>query len=245
MVVQLKRAETKERYAIDIEASLSSNARWVECPSFAVFNGSGRLFKIRVSPEGLEPGLHRATITANADGRQLFTIPVTVAKPEPLAKPDITFTSQYKPGTIKRHFLYPPLGSTWADIRVTTSNRDTAAQIWLHCVQAAPLQRLSQTESSFIWSLMPGEPSTQKRIKVTGGVPLEICATQAWNAAGTTDLDISCDFHGLSLVNGPETLSLVGGKGLEPFDVFSALRTETFTPSISFGKFDIESALLK
>lgn len=220
---------------MDVEASLVSDAKWVECPSFAVFNGSGRLFKIRINPESLEPGLHRATITARTNDRQLFTIPVTVAKPQTVTQPTVTFTNRFQPGTIKRHFLYPPAGTTWADIRVTTSNRETAAQIWLHCVQVAPMQRLSQTENAFIWSLMPGEPTTQRRIKVTGGVPLEVCATQAWQASGRTDIEIVCDFHGLSLASGPERLSLVSGKGLAPFDVFSALRTESFNPSISFG----------
>lgn len=237
---EIKRADTEKRYELDLEATLSSDCNWVETPTFAALNGKGRMFKIRVNPQKLEPGLHRTNIHAKAaNGRFLFSVPITIAKPVSLPDsnsevPELVLKSTYKPGTINRYFVDVPQGATWADIKVSTSNRDTATQFWLHCVQLQGLRRLSQTEEAFIWSLMPGEAVTHKRIKVQGGQPMEICATQAWNASGKTDIEITADFHGLSLTSGPETFSALGGQVNTPFNVHSALRTETFSPSVSF-----------
>lgn len=186
----------------------------------------------------LSDGLHRASVVASSEGKTLFSIPITVAKPSTLEAPVISYSSRFKPGTIVRRFIQVPLGATWVDVRVKASNRSVAAQVWMHCVQLYPLKRLSKTEDMFIWSLMPGEPETRKRIKVSGGVPLEICTTQAWNSSGETDIEIVCDFHGLSLVNGNDTLSITGGAGVSSFDVFSSLRTETFSPSVIFSQFE-------
>lgn len=58
-----------------------------------------------------------------------------------------------------------------------SSNNDVPLQYWLHAVQLLPLKRLSKTEDSFVFSLVEGEPQTRK-IKVEGGVTLELVCTQ-------------------------------------------------------------------
>jgi len=48
----------------------------------------------------------------------LFEVPITVVKPVSVEKnqlPDLVFRDvHFKPGTIKRHFVLVPDGSTWA-----------------------------------------------------------------------------------------------------------------------------------
>lgn len=79
---------------------------------------AGRNFNIRVDPTQLEPGLHFAEIRAfdtASKGREIFTIPVTVCKPEVVASPTHVFKDWHTTsGQIERKYLAVPEGATWA-----------------------------------------------------------------------------------------------------------------------------------
>lgn len=79
---------------------------------------SGRNFNFRVDPTNLPPGLHCAQIkaydTANK-GRLVFSVPITVCKPEGTPQASHTFKQWHStPGQIERKFLVVPEGATWA-----------------------------------------------------------------------------------------------------------------------------------
>lgn len=78
----------------------------------------GRNFNIRVDPTKLAPGLHCAAIKAydtNNKGRLVFSVPITVCKPEDRRDASHQFKEWHStPGQIERKFLAVPEGATWA-----------------------------------------------------------------------------------------------------------------------------------
>lgn len=158
-----------------------------QCLTRSVYD-AGRNFNIRVDPTGLSAGLHCAEIRAYdtaTPGRVVFTIPVTVCKPETVSIPSHAFKEwRSMPGTIERRFLAVPEGVTWAELRFSTRNHASPVNLWVHCVQLQSEARLSKTESQSIVVCTSGETVT-KSLNVVGGVTLEICAV---SRAGTCPL---------------------------------------------------------
>jgi len=236
---RFKKEETSKLYEVDLDCSIMASASWVSVPPFLALAGNGRAFAIKVDPTELEPGLNTAQIKVHHRNRNLLTIPVVVAKPDQLTLPSYKFEHSYTSGAMKRHFVAVPEGATYAEVKVTSANHPTPIQFWLHCVQVLPLQRLSQTEQSYVFSLAnAGEPITRK-FNVTAGVTLEICATQAWNAIGRADIEVAVEFHGLH--SGHDTLML-GEDELREVPVRGSIKPETLQPSV---KFDTRRKLLR
>lgn len=230
---KLKEAETKKLYDINLDCNLSATASWVSVPAFISVQGNGRTFAMKVDPTQLEAGLNTAQIKAFANGRTLFSIPVTVVRPDILTSPNYSFSHSYTSGTIKRHFVAVPEGAVSAEIKITSAGHATPIQFWMHCVQVLPHQRLSKTENAYVFSLAnAGEPVTRKMV-VTGGSTLELCATQAWNAIGRADIEVKVEFHGLH--SGHDVLSL-GEDELREIPVRGSIRPENLEPSIKFGR---------
>jgi tripeptidyl-peptidase-2 len=71
------------------------------------------MFNIRVDPTQLATGYHTGEIQAHDRGRLVFTIPVTVAKPETLTSPKVIYQHAASPGAMQRHYVAVPQGATW------------------------------------------------------------------------------------------------------------------------------------
>jgi tripeptidyl-peptidase-2 len=230
---KFKLQDTSKAYDIDLQLSLHSDASWVEAPKFVAVNGLGRQFAIRVDPTKLETGLHATLLEGRlSNGRAVFKIPITVAKPTP-AHPYSRINSSFKPGQLQRNFIAVPSGATWAEVTVkVTSDRPTPCQFWLHVVQLPNLQRLSETEMQSVYALTAGEPQS-KKFKVKGGTTMELVATQSWNTSGKTDIELSIDFHGLSLATSQE-LTLNGANEFQKIELTSSIRPESISPTFKF-----------
>jgi tripeptidyl-peptidase-2 len=236
---KFKAEETSKVYGLDLQLSLHCEASWVETPDFVAVNGLGRLFNIRVDPSKLESGLHATWIEGRLpDGRPVFKVPVTVGKPTLPAASTRTCTT-FSPGQLQRQYIAVPAGATWAEVTVKATGRDTPCQFWLHAVQLTDLTRLGGAEMQSVYALTSGEPQS-KMFSVRGGVTMELVATQAWNTAGKTDIEMVVDFHGLSFTSGPQ-LHLTSEE-IQRIELASSIRPESIQPSI---KFDVRRTVIR
>lgn len=64
---------------------------------------------------------------------QVFEIPITVVRPEPLImepRPHIEHKNVgFIPGDIKRHFIKTPMDATWAVVRVRSEEKNVTGKI--------------------------------------------------------------------------------------------------------------------
>lgn len=126
--------------------ALCCSAGWVRCPDHLDLMYVTRHFLVAIDPTGLKPGVHSAYIKAydvNEPQRgHLFEIPITVVQPEPLLETPRPHFAQdkvsFNPGTLVRHFLPAPAGSTWAVIRVNSLESSKSGKFVLHTIQLEP-----------------------------------------------------------------------------------------------------------
>ena len=108
----------------------------------------------------------------------IFTIPITVCKPETVKSPSHHFKDWHSsPGQIERKFLVVPEAATWVELRFTTRNHASPVNLWTHCVQLQPEVRLSKSQQQFILNCTAGE-TVSKSFSVSGGVTMEICSVR-------------------------------------------------------------------
>ncbi len=108
---------------MEIQVSLRSTQKWISCPEFVLLNNGGRSFPVNVDCSELTPGFHfgqvQAYDTANPSFGPLFSIPVSICKPEPL---DIVMQSlkwsdvHFNSGQIIRKFVQVPMNANFAGI---------------------------------------------------------------------------------------------------------------------------------
>ena len=105
--------DTASVYDVDLELAVTTSESWIYAPDFVAVNGTGRSFNIKVDPTSLVAGLHSGEIKAWQGDRLIFSIPVTVTKPELPKLPVTIFSHSFTSGTVKRHFVAVPEGATW------------------------------------------------------------------------------------------------------------------------------------
>ncbi|KAL7749119.1 hypothetical protein RI367_005524 [Sorochytrium milnesiophthora] len=236
-----------DKLDFDMRLALVATKPWVKAPAFVHFNTGGRTVPIQVDPTALAPGLHVAEIqawdTANHDKGILFKIPVAVCKPErPLVGGVIRYDNvAFSAGQIERKFIAVPDGAVFADLTVRSTSPTgqlTPARFTIQMIQLLPGTRYVKHEHEFAYALgnesyLPqGEAKTHevRRIKVVGGVTMEMCLAQFWSSPSEHNVSVEMVFHGAELTGaaGGDTsfVWINGNDAITRIDVASTLRRE-------------------
>ncbi|KAI8902892.1 subtilase family-domain-containing protein [Globomyces pollinis-pini] len=253
--------QNKLRLDFELRLALEASHDWIKTPEYCIFNNEGQNFKIRVDPSNLKPGLHYGSITAydvnqpNISG--LFTIPVTVCKPDKVTHDGnyIKYDNlHYSSGDISRNFIQVPSNSNFAEIIVSTNGREVPSHFMVHLIQLHPQTRYTVFENEFAFSLLgsgvEGEKTRySKFFKVLPDVTLEVCLAQFWSILGDSNVSIEVKFHSVLVGVSSNTQSLpgvtgnTGGEfipinsginGMTRVDLFAPLRREDISPKITF-----------
>jgi len=237
--------ETEKAYNLQIPVTLAASEPWIQVPTYLFLGGNGRTFEVRVDAQQLSAGLHSATISgydSDTPGRKLFDVPVTVAKPIIPDGPTMQLTPlQLSKGKVDRRFIAVPEGATWAELRLRSIKHETpgaSVRCWVHAVQLEPQQRLNDAEHAYVLALNEGEPIS-KKMKVKGGMTMELCLAQFFTNAGGFTLEADIEFHGITvsrMVSGRDELTIVGGEGIAKLECLSSLRIETLKPTVTFDQ---------
>jgi tripeptidyl-peptidase II len=141
--------------AMETTILLEASEDWVSVPKSFMLHGGGRSFPVVVDPEKLSSGrAHFAQLmgfvsNSGVNGYRVFTVPVTVVKPEDLVngcstKPlaNVSFSA----GAVERRFYEPPTSCTYAVLHIVAgevpagqnsteirSNGGTRAAVPLNC----------------------------------------------------------------------------------------------------------------
>lgn len=116
-------ATYQHQLALEIQVSLKATQAWITCPEFIALNNGGKSISINVDCASLTPGFHFGQVQAfdssNLNSGPLFSIPVTVCKPEPmdLERSSLKWSSlEFKSGEIVRKFVQVPMHANFAGI---------------------------------------------------------------------------------------------------------------------------------
>ena len=233
----------KERINFEMAFELESNENWVSVPKHFFLMNNGRGFKVEVDPTSLDVGVHTATIlgvdSSSSKRRVMFMVPVTVVKPLPENKVIELGELSFEKAEVKRHFLVPPKGSTWADIIVQDSrdpmneNENSTKLIVLHTVQLLPNAAYRDNEVQRYYNLRPKQ-QVVATIPVDDGHTLEVDLARYWSTAGTTKISAVVKFYGILPV--PSAFSFTSGAGGLRVNAHAVLDDITMDPSGKLNK---------
>ncbi|KAL5039454.1 hypothetical protein BDV3_002950 [Batrachochytrium dendrobatidis] len=259
-------SQNLSKLSMEVQVLLKCSDRWISAPNFVLLNNSGRAFNIRVDPTQLRPGFHYGTITGYDANKpevgSIFTIPITVCKPEVVTSA-LTETSCYvkydslsfKSGDIQRHFVHVPLGANFAELIMRSEGRQTSANFYVHMLQLHPQSRYPMYEKKYTFSLnsvgsgaMNEDSVYRKHFSVLPNVTIELCLAQFWSSLDPSTVSVELKFHGLlasasaSTTGGNGLSSGSGGdlmyinpgsNGFARVDITAPVRNESISPSIS------------
>ena len=177
--------DNREQVGFELNIEIRCESSWVHVPQYMVVNALGKGFDLKVDPTRLPEGVHFAKVEgydASHPGRgPLFTVPVTVVRPlkiSPESDARLRLDARtYKPGSIDRHFLAVPEGSTWAEISFRTRALEGNHMLVLHALQVlpgTPCSNRNPTELDKYLQLRPNHEVIE-RVPVLGGLTLELC----------------------------------------------------------------------
>ncbi|DBA02238.1 TPA: hypothetical protein N0F65_007648 [Lagenidium giganteum] len=240
-----------DKSQFEMHLELVPTARWLDVGRHVALMHSGRGFKVLVQTKHLAYGEHFAEIQAfdtNHRARgQVFTIPVTIIKPEPVVVDTdgsavVQFQTAMRAGEIVRRFVTPPADATWADVVVTRSagsandvartDANGGAKLFaLHALQFEPFVRQRESEFCKNMVLRPGDDASCS-FNVVGGLTLELCLAQYWNALGDAHVTFQVRFHGI--VPDQQRVLVAGGETSHRVVVRSGITKETLAPQVRF-----------
>lgn len=243
-----KNANEVDKVNFELHLRLVPSARWLDVGRNLALMTAGRMFKVLVQTNHLSAGEHYGEIlaydTENESRGPLFTIPVSVIKPES-AGPVVTYKKAFQPGDISRRFVTPPVGTTWADIvfsrapagagddRETESN--AAGKLFMFdALQFQPFVRQSNSSFNKAFYLRPGEEVIYS-FDLLGGLTTEFCLAQFWSSLGDSIVQIEIRFHGI--VPDQATILVPGGEESHKVLVSSTVQNEVLTPQVTFTKY--------
>ncbi|WBW72871.1 tripeptidyl-peptidase II Tpp2 [Schizosaccharomyces osmophilus] len=237
---KFEEGEEAAKSQFEVQISLATTQPWIQAPEYVMMAGTGRAISVRVDPTVLTTGFHFGKVKAfeatKASRRCLFEIPVTVMKPSTVVNANFSLRDvSFEPTLIRRNFLVPPKGATYAEIRVkAVSPLESSNMLWISTNQTLPQTKLKDASTELIMSVSDNEV-TNKLVPIHDTHTLELCMAQWWSSLEPMTLDIDVNFHGIQILNGSE-ITLHGNKGLERLDCIS-VRREKFKPEISLDKF--------
>ncbi|KAJ1920455.1 hypothetical protein H4219_001292 [Mycoemilia scoparia] len=219
---------------------------WIKAPDFFHLNAKAKTFNMQVNPKDLEVGsLHYGEIrgfdSSNPDRGPLFTIPVTVLKPEvPGSSCAVTYNSDFYPGKIFRKFIQVPESATIAHIKITNYNsqESTPAAFYIFGNQIHPQRRHNYSSFRYRTGFSSGSSGSGEGlvevknfiIKVTGGMPLDLAVAQFWSEVGNHTLEVKVVFDGVSVLsasksnNGESPIFIDGHSASSRLDLQSLIR---------------------
>ncbi|CAF4861656.1 unnamed protein product [Pieris macdunnoughi] len=215
---ETKEAVIRRQIQFGVRLALSTCAEWISAPTHLDLMNAPRLLSVRVNTAHLQPGPHFASINAYdvscIEKGPVFRIPVTVLQPQPLppsaAAPQLTHSNVvFKPATIRRHLVIPPLEATWGVLKMSLAgnNGEVSGRFLVHCMQLAP-QRSCRTHETHKMLAITSEAPTLLPFQLIGGVTLEVVIAKYWANLGDLCMDYTLEFHGLKPDFGPQlTLS--------------------------------------
>lgn len=243
-----KKADEVDKVHFELHLRLVPSARWIDLGRSLALMSGGRAFKVFVQTKHLPAGENYGEIlaydTSNESRGPLFTIPVTVIKPETLGSV-VVYKKTFQPGDISRRFVTPPVGTTWADIvfsrapagsdadRETESNASGKLYMF-DALQFQPFVRQSSSSFHKAFFLRPGEEVTYS-MDLLGGLTTEFCLAQFWSALGDSIVQIEVRFHGI--VPDQANIQIAGGEESHKVLVLSLVQNEVLTPEVSFNKY--------
>lgn len=238
-----KRAHPADKVKFETHVHLVPSARWVDVGRSLALLHEGRGFKVLVTTKHLAPGVHTAEIAAydaqNPSRGVLFTVPVTVIKPEPVGNPVVRYTPSLLPGTITRRFFMPPTTATYADVVLSRAVGDdadsnAAGKLYMfHVMQFEPFVRQSKSSFQKAFFLRPGDEVSYS-LDLLGGLTTEVCLAQFWSALGDSKVTVDIRFHGI--VPDQRQVDVVGGVESHKVLLWSDIQKETVAPTVAFTK---------
>ncbi|CAH0485883.1 unnamed protein product [Peronospora farinosa] len=225
---------------------LVPSARWIDVGRSLALMQDGRSFKVLVETKHLTAGEHYGEIvaydTTNEGRGALFTIPVTVIKPEDVVS-TLIYQTKFQPGNISRRFITPPVGATWADIIFSRASGNDEREVEssssgklyiFDAMQFQPFVRQSLSSFHKAFSLKPGQELAFS-MDLLGGLTTEFCLGQFWSAIGDSIVQIEIRFHGIK--PDQEKIVVTGGEESHKVLVSSSVETEMLAPKIGFTKY--------
>lgn len=168
---------------------------------------SARSIAVRIVPTSLQPGVHQAFIRAfdsdNVKKGHLFEIPITVVQPLEVLPQQMfihpTETCVFNPNTIMRRFFHVPTYATWSVLKLKTM--DTVPnKFFIHTMQVIPFKNCRSVESQRFITLT-NESELVHTFRCEGNNVLEVCIAKYWSTAGSTEITVNVEFHGISTSN--------------------------------------------
>lgn len=226
--------EQRDRNKLEARLHIRTTAPWVQATPFVMLHAGVVSVKVAVETQALPDSsdgrnqVHFAQVQAfdpEFKDMPLFTIPVTVVRPETCAlardapvapaasvarlryEPVKRYQNvQFTPGDIVRHFIAVPSGATWMDIilRPTAGQPHTVTDgasrtFYVHCLQMRQQGNYRDDELSTAMSLRQ-EPTAagSRAMAVKEGGTVEVCVAQYWSSLGTGPIDIEVRFAGVT-----------------------------------------------
>lgn len=227
--------QTKINFGLHL--ALICKGEFVQCPAFLDLQNLGRTISVKIDPSGLTSGIHFTSIEAYdvscVEKGPLFSIPITVVQPEEFSAPtpyELQWKSvQFKPNTIKRHFIVVPTYATWAVLHLRCVEHNKQGRFVIHCVQLRPKQSCKSQEFQKM-TLVTSNSDTMLAFPVKGDYVLEVVIAKFWANLGDVELDYSLSLHGIK----PDTtcVSMQAVDGLHQIEL-RCLRAEEIAPVIT------------
>ncbi|KQK00668.1 tripeptidyl-peptidase 2 isoform X2 [Brachypodium distachyon] len=223
----------------------STDSSVVNIPEYILLTNNGRSFNIVVNPANISSGLHYYEVygtDCRAPWRgPIFRVPITVIKPIALSgePPVLTLSKLYfKSGHIERRFINVPIGASWVEVTMRTSDFDTPRRFFLDTVQISPLKRPIKWEAVVTFS----SPSLKNfSFPVEGGLTLELSIAQFWSSGiashEPTCVDFEIVFHGISVDQ--KVIALDGSESPVRIVARSLLASEKLVPVATLNKIKI------
>nr|CAB3267194.1 tripeptidyl-peptidase 2 [Phallusia mammillata] len=229
-------ASPEEKIEFSCHMAICSDQPWVVCPTHLEMMNMARAFVVKVDPRGLSPGVHYAQVqafnTKQVNAGVLFSLPVTVIKPELVEKCGNYQLCEekrtFKPGQIGRTFFHVPADASWAELSLKNHSSDQAARFVIHCVHIREQRAFREQEFYKLVTVPPGGTSEQA-FAVQSGLTAELCVARWWSNLGdvTMSYDVRC--KGLKVENNPVMHAVNGIHRME----VRALDRDDFSPSVT------------
>lgn len=224
---------------IDFQMSLAlvCDASWVSCPPYLEMMNIQRMFSVNVDPSGLPEGVHRTSIRAYdvscVEKGPVFNVEVTVVRPSKVpdtCRGEIEYKNvEFKPNTIKRHFVEVPDDVSWAVLTLKGLEEDKSERFVIHCLQLRP-KTSSSTFEFHKMVTVSSQAACELRFQVQGGVVLEYVIAKYWTCLGDMKLDYSIMFNGVRPSTPSVTMHHAGG--IHSLELYSGIHPEEIAPSI-------------
>ncbi|CAH0727680.1 unnamed protein product, partial [Brenthis ino] len=222
-----------KQIAFSVRLALACAAPWLAAPAHLHCANAPRALALRLRTHDLPPGPHYACVKAYdvscVEKGPVFRVAVTVLQPAALRgaphapqleERDVLF----RPSTIKRHIVIPPMEATWGVVRLWRRGGDCGARFLVHAMQLAPRRSCRAHDTQRLLALAPHAPAAAP-FRLLGGVTLEVVIAKYWASLGDISVDYTVEFHGLKpdfgarLTLGAAALGAVQLAALRPQDV--------------------------